>query len=111
MIATMPFLFPIHGDPDDYQRWTAAKLRLELERAGFFEFDIRPMGSVGAVISDLLNSAVRSALRNSSKSIGKRLFARFGLPFLDRIFQWLEQHGTFKNDAVTSGYYCIAYKK
>ncbi|CAN2048456.1 hypothetical protein GMMP1_580026 [Candidatus Magnetomoraceae bacterium gMMP-1] len=35
VIMTMPFLFPIHSDPSDYQRWTPEKIKLECEKANF----------------------------------------------------------------------------
>lgn len=53
VVATMPFLFPVHGDPDDYQRWTPSRLRLEFAEAGLEVEEIAPMGSVAAVIFDL----------------------------------------------------------
>jgi SAM-dependent methyltransferase len=53
-IATMPFMYPVHADPADMQRWTADKFRLELERAGFVEIDIQPMGGAFGVMFDIL---------------------------------------------------------
>lgn len=53
VVATMPFLFPVHGDPEDYQRWTPDKLRLELAAAGLSVDELEPMGSVAAVVFDL----------------------------------------------------------
>jgi SAM-dependent methyltransferase len=54
IIATMPFLYPIHADPYDYQRWTPERIKLEFEKVGFTIEKIVPMGSVFAVIYDLL---------------------------------------------------------
>ena len=53
LIATIPFLFPVHGDPDDFQRWTPEKLRIELDRAGLKVEKLSPMGSAAAVVFDL----------------------------------------------------------
>ena len=53
VVATIPFLHPVHGDPEDYQRWTADKLRMELDRAGLAVQEIRPMGSLPAVVFDI----------------------------------------------------------
>lgn len=33
-IVSMPFIYRIHGDPDDYQRWTESKLETVAKRAG-----------------------------------------------------------------------------
>jgi len=35
MILSVPFLFPVHGDPYDFQRWTDRKWKNELAKAGF----------------------------------------------------------------------------
>ncbi len=35
MILSVPFLFPIHADPYDFQRWTEDKWKKELEILGF----------------------------------------------------------------------------
>ena len=53
LVATIPFLFPVHGDPDDFQRWTPEKLRIELDRAGLVVEELSPMGSAAAVVFDL----------------------------------------------------------
>jgi SAM-dependent methyltransferase len=53
LVATMPFLFPVHGDPYDFQRWTPEKLTLELKRAGLELEELSPMGSAPAVVFDL----------------------------------------------------------
>ena len=53
LVATIPFLFPVHGDPDDYQRWTPEKLRAEIGRAGLVVEELSPMGSAAAVVFDL----------------------------------------------------------
>lgn len=53
-IVTMPFMYPVHADPADMQRWTADKLRRELVRAGFAEICIQPMGGPFNVIFDVL---------------------------------------------------------
>jgi SAM-dependent methyltransferase len=54
IVATIPFLFPVHHDPDDFQRWPPTLLRIEFERAGLHVDELVPMGSVAAVIFDLL---------------------------------------------------------
>ncbi len=34
MVISMPFMFPVHGDPGDYQRWTLLRWEAVLESAG-----------------------------------------------------------------------------
>lgn len=53
-VATIPFMYPVHADPADMQRWTAEKFRHELERAGFTDIRIQPMGGPFSVIFDIL---------------------------------------------------------
>lgn len=52
VVLTVPFLFPVHADPYDFQRWTPEKFRRELARLGFAQIDVRPMGGLYAVIAD-----------------------------------------------------------
>ncbi len=52
-IITMPFLYGVHADPCDFQRWTADKLHDELKRAGFTDIQILPMGGPFSVVFDV----------------------------------------------------------
>jgi SAM-dependent methyltransferase len=51
-IITMPFLHPVHPDSYDYQRWTVARLALEIKNAGLELIEINEFGGLFAVISD-----------------------------------------------------------
>jgi Methylase involved in ubiquinone/menaquinone biosynthesis len=50
---TMPFLYQLHADPHDFQRWTDEKIRQVLTDVGFLVNEVQPMGGVGAVVYDL----------------------------------------------------------
>lgn len=52
-LITMPFLYGAHADPYDFQRWTAEKMRLELQRAGFADIHVEPMGGPFSVVFDV----------------------------------------------------------
>ena len=54
IVATMPFLFPLTQDPDDFQRWPPTRLRIEFERAGLRVDELVTMGSAAAVMFDLI---------------------------------------------------------
>ncbi|MFC1892124.1 methyltransferase domain-containing protein [Thermodesulfobacteriota bacterium] len=57
-IASVPLLVPVHGDFwDDRQRFTSLKLKEMFQNTGFTEIDIRPMGSLGSVLTDTLHVA------------------------------------------------------
>lgn len=64
---SVPFIYAVHGDPYDYQRWTPEKLRLELASAGFKSIEIAPMGGIYAAIADLLESYAQLFYQNASK--------------------------------------------
>jgi SAM-dependent methyltransferase len=55
LVASMPFLYPVHADPHDFQRWTPVKIRREFEKAGFQVQEISPRGGIVAVMLDLVN--------------------------------------------------------
>ena len=64
LILTMPFLYGIHGDPNDFQRWTPSKFNLELTKVGFKEIEILTMGGFFAVLFDLLRMSLGTASKN-----------------------------------------------
>lgn len=49
----MPFLYGVHGDPGDFQRWTAEKLFQELQWVGFTDIRVMPMGGPFSVVFDV----------------------------------------------------------
>lgn len=56
-IVTVPFMFRVHGDPHDYQRFTSSGLEALFRES--FEADIQPFGNRLQVISDLLTTATK----------------------------------------------------
>lgn len=52
--VAMPFMYPVHADPHDYQRWTSERLMMEFMQAGFSEIKIAPMGGPFSVMFDVL---------------------------------------------------------
>jgi SAM-dependent methyltransferase len=56
MIITIPFLYPVHADPYDFQRWTDTKWIKELTTRGFKIEKIEPMGKYFTVMADLLRA-------------------------------------------------------
>lgn len=59
LIASTPFLYGIHADPYDFQRWTGEKWRLVLKDAGFTEIEVTAMGTGVSVTLDLLKAVLR----------------------------------------------------
>jgi SAM-dependent methyltransferase len=74
VILTAPFAFRLHEEPYDYFRYTPHGLTWLLERAGMRVVEIRPFGSVFAVVGHKLNSylAFRVAhLQGLGRLLGK----------------------------------------
>jgi SAM-dependent methyltransferase len=109
IIATMPFLYPIHADPYDYQRWTPEKIRLEFEKVGFTIENITPMGSLFAVIYDLLYVSLGVASKNRS-ALKNRVINKFLMPILAKLFMWLDKYYAYKGKRITTGYFVEAVK-
>lgn len=109
IIITIPFLYPKHADPYDYQRWTDYKLENELKKLSFKDVIIKPMGSVFAVIYDLLHVSLVMASKNR-KAFKNRAINKFIMPPLAKVILWLDKKYEYKNKAITTGYYIEAKK-
>ena len=110
LIATMPFLYPVHDDPDDYQRWTPTRFRIEFNKAGFKNANIEPMGSLFAVVFDLLHVSLGIASRNN-QALKNRFANKFIMPLLSKIFLALDNKYFYKSSIITTGWYVTAQKK
>jgi len=109
LIATIPFLFPIHADPYDFQRWTDVKIKMELEKSGFRNIDIKPMGSLFAVIYDLLYTSL-TFISKKPQTFRNRFTRKFILRPLSIIFLFLDKKYMYKSTNITTGYYIEASK-
>jgi SAM-dependent methyltransferase len=59
MIISVPFLYQIHGDPYDFQRWTEVKWKKELEKRGFKIEKFIIMGRFFTVLGDMLKKIIK----------------------------------------------------
>jgi SAM-dependent methyltransferase len=95
-ILSVPFLYPIHADPFDFQRWTLTTWNNELQKIGFqFEQTIIT-GRYFTVICDMLKSLIRSM------PIIMRHLLYFFYPVFDLIVlldgtQWIKNHKVLSN--------------
>jgi SAM-dependent methyltransferase len=66
-IGSAPFVFPVHGDPSDYYRYTESGLRFLLQK--FSVVNIEPMGgslgTMGLLLEQELTTFARSRLMRS----------------------------------------------
>lgn len=54
LLATAPFMFPVHGDPEDHSRFTEQAWRAQLAAAGFTVDAIEAQGRFFSVLADML---------------------------------------------------------
>lgn len=109
IIISIPFLYGIHGDPDDYQRWTSAGIQRELEKAGFIILEIHAMGSLFGVLYDLIRNSFGLASKNKSNIINRIIYS-YCLPVLSTLFLSLDQKYEYKSKWITTGYYVVGRK-
>ncbi|MFC2044655.1 class I SAM-dependent methyltransferase [Chloroflexota bacterium] len=104
LILSVPFNYPIHGDPYDFQRFTDEKLRRIL-KDDFQILTLKRQGLYFTVLAD----TIKSALLNSRSSM-KRLFYPF-LPVLDLLVR-IDNRSSVKNskfmNSFTTGFFVIA---
>jgi SAM-dependent methyltransferase len=109
IIATMPFLYPIHADPYDYQRWTPERIKLEFEKVEFTIEKITPMGSLFAVIYDLLYISLGMVSKNRN-ALKNRIARKFFMPIVAKLFLRLDRYYIYKAKKITTGYFVEAVK-
>lgn len=76
ILLSVPFMFRVHGDPHDYQRFTASGLSVLFKE--HFDLSILPFGNRLQVISDLVTTAFRglAALRIFNHILAIGLFCK-----------------------------------
>ncbi len=103
LIGSVPFMYPKHADPYDFQRWTELKLRNELELAGFNQMTIYHMGGTLAVVWDMLR------IKCEGDALSKR-FSRLILKMASYfILKYYDNKENMKYDN-TSGFFFIVQK-
>lgn len=63
IIISAPFMYHIHADPHDYQRWTKEKWVFELERRGFKILHIEPVGLFFTVLTDMKKAWIKTVIK------------------------------------------------
>lgn len=77
MILSIPFLYSIHADPYDFQRWTEEKLKRELKEVGFKIEKFEIMGIYFTVAMDMKKALIKNF------PIGIRHFCKLFYPIMD----------------------------
>jgi ubiquinone/menaquinone biosynthesis C-methylase UbiE len=108
LIISVPFLYPFHADPNDFQRWTETKWHHVLLGMGFEVEKTVIMGRFFTVYGDM----VRMFASSMPGLIKKILYIFY--PILDCLV-WLDQTPfVLKNKILSSyheGYFIIARRK
>ena len=63
MILSAPFLYPIHSDPYDFQRWAEDKWKQVLQEIGFSIEKFEIMGRYFTVLADMKRTCIKSMPR------------------------------------------------
>lgn len=77
LVVTVPFLFPVHGEPNDYARFTGEGIRALFED-GYEIHEIITTGGVGTVLASLLLTWVENSM---NANLVTRLLKGLLLPF------------------------------
>lgn len=86
LLATVPFLFPIHADPHDYGRYTDTFWRQTLTAAGFAQIEIERHGLYFSVMAEFWRQHLRqmdapNLWRRVLRATGNRLLYRVAIPY------------------------------
>jgi SAM-dependent methyltransferase len=107
LVISSPFLFQIHADPCDYQRWTIHKWNYELSYAGFSIDKLIHNGFFFTVLGDMIKALIKTF------PIGIRQAFFTIYPLID-LMVMLDKLDIVKNNSVlnkfTSGYIFYAKK-
>jgi len=107
LILSCPFLYPVHADPWDFQRWTKEKWKHELKKNGFEIIVLEKNGLFFSVLSE--------SFKFFNRSFGFfRFFGYLFYPLLDLVASLDKVPFFYKNkilSSFTTGYFIISKKQ
>lgn len=86
----VPFLYQIHGDPQDYGRYTDRYWREELVRAGFGVQTLERQGLYWSVLTDLVRAYLAEGVGNGRVWARVRRVLTPGVAVAKRMAVWLD---------------------
>ena len=98
LIMSVPFMYPIHADPFDFQRWTLEKWKKSLARRGFQVEKVEVTGRFFVVIGDMLRNYIKQL------PFGLRHLGYLFFPLLD-FFVFLERKGVIAKGEMLKSYH------
>lgn len=108
MIVSVPFLYPVHADPFDFQRWTEYKWEKEFGKAGFTIQKKEISGRYFTVVNDMKLTFIKS-LPPVLKHLGYICIPIFSLFNKLDNSKWLKNNKRLKH--YHGGYFYILKKK
>lgn len=107
LIVTTPFLYPVHADPYDFQRWTIDKWKRKLNEVGFIIEKTEIIGRFFSIFIDMLKALIISF------PMIFRILGYLFFPFFDLVSKldntkWIKQHSKLSN--YHGGYLLLARK-
>lgn len=103
VVFSIPFLFHIHGSPDDYFRYTKSALTKLLTDAGFVDIEISEIGDgVFSLVFQTIGGVIPSHI---ARTAGKRVSL-----FLDRFLCRISKRYKKLGERIPLGYFVVARK-
>ncbi|MBD8524194.1 class I SAM-dependent methyltransferase [Pseudoxanthomonas sp. CAU 1598] len=113
LILSMPFLYPVHDAPHDYQRYTLYGIERELAAAGLRPSSLRPsLGSAesaGLVANLAIAGMGLEAIKRRSLGVVFLPLIGIAVPAIN-LAAWVAARLLPSWSALTAGYLVVAYK-
>ena len=108
-IGATPFLFNVHGSPDDYFRYTKSALEKMFKQAGFNDIVIRELGS--GVFSALFQLKYGFYRFNFIRNLAMRFHVMLDQILINKILKSIRPSHHLSAEKLPLGYFFIASKQ
>ena len=112
----VPFNYRIHGDPEDFGRYTDHYWRIELTNYGFENIDIEKQGLFWSVLAEMIRGHVAETFRDGKirNSLLRKILTKGVYLFEKKALQWdatakVREHQFYNSS--TTGFGFVANKK
>lgn len=105
---TVPFIWPLHEVPYDAYRYTPFSLERLLQKVGFCDIDIKPLGGWHASFAQMLGLWATESGLNGYKKKWAIKAAKKMIPYL---LKWDRPDEEFRHHNMSTGFYGLAKKK
>ena len=104
-IISAPFLYPEHGDPSDFHRFTLEGLRFYFERAGFLILEAGKQGSTWSVMAQVLRTKYFNPYVTNHSWARRSVFTR-----IEKFLIGLDKHNICYRSDLYTNVYIVAQK-